>query len=422
VGVKFNPFSGTFDFSGGGVDAFADLTDLAGSSITTFETTASGNITLTSATHSKIEGESGTENTYADATPTYFEAITSNSADGSSGQIFLGHGSTPEFGIYLGDGSVNLETSFKVISGIPVFTMDTSLAFLGNNYTSAGTTELNYGKPTHRFAGTAPSGSVIIDRTKSGNFFFIHNATASSITFTQKTTETFNGSSTFTALAGKWYLFTQFSSLGVYGVSELNSSSITALTGDVTASGSGSVAATIANDAVTYAKMQNVSATDKVLGRSSSGSGDVEEIACTAAGRALLDDASAAAQVTTLGLDNTKIATIGITIDGGGSAITTGSKGYVYIPYACTINSATLLADQSSSIVIDVKKSTYSGFPTTSSIAASAKPTLSSAQKSTDSTLTGWTTSVAAGDCIEFVVDSITTCTRVHLTLKVTKT
>lgn len=70
--------------------------------------------------------------------------------------------------------------------------------------------------------------------------------------------------------------------------------------GDVTSVGDG--AQTIANDAVTYAKMQNVSATDKVLGRSSVGAGDVEEIACTAAGRALIDDADASAQRTTLGL------------------------------------------------------------------------------------------------------------------------
>ncbi len=46
---------------------------------------------------------------------------------------------------------------------------------------------------------------------------------------------------------------------------------------------------------------QFVSATDKVLGRSTAGAGDIEEIACTAAGRALLDDATAAAQLTTLG-------------------------------------------------------------------------------------------------------------------------
>jgi hypothetical protein len=60
--------------------------------------------------------------------------------------------------------------------------------------------------------------------------------------------------------------------------------------------------AAVADDAVTYAKIQNVSATDKLLGRSSSGAGDVEEITCTAAGRALIDDASASDQRTTLGL------------------------------------------------------------------------------------------------------------------------
>jgi len=55
---------------------------------------------------------------------------------------------------------------------------------------------------------------------------------------------------------------------------------ITQLTGDVTAGpGNGSQAATIANDAVTYAKIQNVSAASRLLGRGSAGgAGDVEEI------------------------------------------------------------------------------------------------------------------------------------------------
>ena len=56
----------------------------------------------------------------------------------------------------------------------------------------------------------------------------------------------------------------------------------------------------IDDDAVTYGKIQNVSATDKLLGRSTAGAGIVEEIPLTAAGRALLDDISAAAQRTTL--------------------------------------------------------------------------------------------------------------------------
>lgn len=47
--------------------------------------------------------------------------------------------------------------------------------------------------------------------------------------------------------------------------------------GDITVSSSGTVW-TIDNDAVTYAKMQNVSAASKLLGRGDSGSGDVQEI------------------------------------------------------------------------------------------------------------------------------------------------
>lgn len=70
--------------------------------------------------------------------------------------------------------------------------------------------------------------------------------------------------------------------------------------GDITVTSTGTTW-TIDNDAVTYAKMQNVSATDKLLGRSTAGAGDVEEIPCTAAGRALIDDATVAAQRITLG-------------------------------------------------------------------------------------------------------------------------
>jgi hypothetical protein len=55
----------------------------------------------------------------------------------------------------------------------------------------------------------------------------------------------------------------------------------------------------------------NVSATDKLLGRSTAGAGAVEEITLTSAGRALLDDADAAAQRTTLGLGTAALSASG---------------------------------------------------------------------------------------------------------------
>lgn len=64
------------------------------------------------------------------------------------------------------------------------------------------------------------------------------------------------------------------------------------LTGDVTGSGTSSFAATIANDAVTYAKMQNVSATSRILGRKTAAAGDTEE--CTLS--EILDFVGSAAQ------------------------------------------------------------------------------------------------------------------------------
>ena len=66
--------------------------------------------------------------------------------------------------------------------------------------------------------------------------------------------------------------------------------------GDITVSSSGTVF-TIDNDAVTYAKIQNVSATNRILGRDSSGAGAIEEIT-PANLRTMLNVADGATNVT----------------------------------------------------------------------------------------------------------------------------
>lgn len=111
-------------------------------------------------------------------------------------------------------------------------------------------------------------------------------------------------------------------------------------------------------------------------------------------------------------------------IDGGGAVLTTGLKGVLEIPFSCTITGWTILGDQSGSIVVDVWKDSYANYPPVvgDSIAGTEKPTLASAVKNQDLTLTTWGTSIAAGDILAFNVDSVTTIQRALVSLRATRT
>lgn len=115
---------------------------------------------------------------------------------------------------------------------------------------------------------------------------------------------------------------------------------------------------------------------------------------------------------------------INFIIDGAGTTIATGFKGHVQVPFDCEIMSVTLLADRTGSITVDIWKDTYANFPPTDvdSITASAVPTITTSDKSTDSVLSGWTKTITSGDILAFNVDSVTDIRLLTVVLKLRMT
>lgn len=101
------------------------------------------------------------------------------------------------------------------------------------------------------------------------------------------------------------------------------------------------------------------------------------------------------------------------------AVITTGAKGRKTIPYTGTIIGWKLISDTSTTTVLDIWK-TNNAIPTVAnSITAGAKPSLTAAQLSTSTTLTGWTTSVSPNDVFILNVDSNDNATYISLELDI---
>ncbi len=116
------------------------------------------------------------------------------------------------------------------------------------------------------------------------------------------------------------------------------------------------------------------------------------------------------------------IKTVGFTSDGQGAVVSTGSKGFRRFEVAGTIVAWTIVADVAGTCTIDIKRSTYSGFPTTTSIVgAGTKPALASVQKNQLATApSDWTSvTIAAGDVFEWNVDAATVITRLNFFLDI---
>lgn len=103
------------------------------------------------------------------------------------------------------------------------------------------------------------------------------------------------------------------------------------------------------------------------------------------------------------------------------SDISTGVRCFHYIPYNCVATSWHVVAGQTGSIEFDVKRSTFSGYPGTSSVVASDNPKLINQFKSSNPGITSWS-AFSAGDMIDFVVNSNTGIKTVGLYVTVQRT
>jgi hypothetical protein len=152
--------------------------------------------------------------------------------------------------------------------------------------------------------------------------------------------------------------------------------------------------ARIANDAVTYAKLQNVSATDRLLGRSSAGAGDVEEITCTSFGRSLISSADAATARTTLSVQPTASPAF----TGAATFANTGDVVPLTVTNAGTANSFVVndASGDTTPFVIDASGRVGVGITPTAQLHVAASGSAELAVRSTD--VSAWKSRISFGN------------------------
>jgi hypothetical protein len=199
----------------------------------------------------------------------------------------------------------------------------------------------------------------------------------------------------------------------------------------------------ITDGTVTLAKLANL-ATDRLMGRDSTGSGVPEALTVgggvefTGSGgiqrSALTGDVTASAgsnstsiasgAVTPAKMSNdAKTLSIGFTADGGGSALSTGKiKGFVVVPFGATITGWSITADAGTATVKCWKIATGTAKPTIADVINTSGVSLGSGTHVRSSTVSDFTTTtIAAGDILAFDLTAVATATELTFNLELRK-
>ena len=110
-------------------------------------------------------------------------------------------------------------------------------------------------------------------------------------------------------------------------------------------------------------------------------------------------------------------------ISNQGSVLLTGVQPFITMPYTATITAAYLVASPTGSVTVDIWRCTYSQFdggvthPTVGDSICGGNPLVLSGGTKTQSTLSGWATTLNIGDVLAFNISSVSSSTQATIVL-----
>jgi hypothetical protein len=113
---------------------------------------------------------------------------------------------------------------------------------------------------------------------------------------------------------------------------------------------------------------------------------------------------------------------LNLVMSGGGSVISSGTVGFVEIPYNVQFNQWSLYAGETGTLFVSIDKSSYSNFGSWTDIVGSTGPNIIDGIKNQDVDISDWDSPTGApGDVLRISIDSIDTITVATLALKYNK-
>jgi len=118
-----------------------------------------------------------------------------------------------------------------------------------------------------------------------------------------------------------------------------------------------------------------------------------------------IDITGAAISVKSALTNNVKRLAIEVLVNGNGSVLTAGNKGYAVLPCACTLIEAIHILNLSDTMTWEIKSCSYSGYNgSLADITGGSNFGVTGANKNKDATLSGWTTDFAAEDVFKISI------------------